>query len=261
MLNLFRTVVLVSLASFLYYYYGTKESDLERRAANNFISQCSLPNLVALTVFKAGPHLDAWLAALAIQNVKITFMLDRATLSNVALVQRIVNEGHNVGIDAFNEPLTTSNIVATLKELGNIVGPTIKKIPRFYTLNQPNAEELAGVALQSAFYAVNVNTEFLKTGNLITQVAGIQLSGTQTILGMVDSAESQIDTTAFATFLQTLVNSKNNLVSLADCTQKSSAYDLWWSTGQSSSASTSTDGNNAKVNQKSSSGMLKWFLW
>ena len=260
MLNIFRTFVLIALSSLLFYYYGNGEG-LVRRAPTNFISQCStlVPNMVALTIMNIGPHLNDWIAALAIQNVKVTFMLDREALKNTGLVNTIFNAGHNIGIDAFPESLSTENIVSTLRDVGELIGPVILKTPRFYTLGLTNAEELASAALPSALYAVKINTEFLKSGNIIAQVTNKRLVGNQTIIGMTDSAASQIDTEQFSSFLYAL-KSMNNLVSLADCTQKTSAYDLWFPNSNKKSASPgSTDSGNVK--QTSSGGAIKWFLF
>eukprot|EP00835_Amoeboradix_gromovi_P001695 NODE_83_length_22684_cov_0.307934.p6 type:complete len:260 gc:universal NODE_83_length_22684_cov_0.307934:5159-5938(+) len=258
MLNIFRTFVLISLSGFLFYYFSPSDSSISRRAPTNFISQCStlVPNMVALTILDIGPHLNDWLAALSIQQVKVTFMLDRAGLGNAELVNQIFNAGHNIGIDARSEALTTSNIVSTLKELSNIVGPIIKKAPRFYTLSDNNAEQLASVALQAGLYAVKLNTGFLKTGDIVAQVANVQLVGDQTIIGMVDSTASLINTNQFSGFLATLRNSKNNLVSLADCTQKTSAYDLWFPNEKSTAAPTEKSGET-----KFSAGSVNKWLW
>ena len=263
MLNLFRTFLLVSfIATLAYYYSGSDGSIISRRATSSFITQCSpiVPNMVALSILSIGPHLNEWLAALAIQNTKVTFFLNRQSLSNSALVQQLYNAGHNIAIDALAEPLTASNIVATIQELGNLIGPVIGNTPRFYTFSNSDQENMASIALSSGLYAVGLNTQYLQSGNIISQVSGVTLTPDQSILAMVDSTSSQIDTTQFASFIAALKNGKNNLVSLTVCTQKTSAYNLWYATNASPTspapASTST---NSKV--YSSGNVAKWLFF
>ncbi len=264
--NLFRSVLLVSFVGIFYFFYSSDAKSLNRRAPTNFITQCSnlVPNMVALTVLTPGPHLDDWLAALAVRQTSITFMLDRASLADSNLVKKIHNGGHNIGMDARNEKLTADTIKSTLAEMAKPVGPVIGKTPRFYCFNENGAsleqsDALVGIALNTATpkYPVRINTDFLKSGDIAYQVANVVLTGSQTILGIVDNKESDISTTQFANFLATLGNS-NRISSLVDCTAKQSAYDMYYANAVVDKKESGSD-PTVKNGEKSSGEMLKWF--